>query len=333
VTAGRVRNLSPWAYWRLRLDAATPHDPLPDDDLDREFEPWRSRTASRLARSLGSTPTPVPLECEVLDTADAGTYRRDHVVFDSEATMSVPAYLLVPHARDHAAPGPAVLAVHGHGPGKDAVCGIAGDGESYAHALAELGYVVLAPDLRCFGERADWMPDDKYQCDWNLVCATLAGEVPLGQNVWDLRCALDLLAAHALVDPQRIGAVGFSYGATTALFLAATDTRVRATAISGYLSSWRAAHTVPWNMCGSQVMPGLLGEFEHADIAALVAPRALLVESGTEDVIFPIDAATATVARLQRVWARSGGEVWHHVFEGEHEWDGARLAEFFEEKL
>jgi hypothetical protein len=80
-------------------------------------------------------------------------------------------------------------------------------------------------------------------------------------------------------------------------------------------------------------MPGLLGEFEHADVAALVAPRALLVESGSGDVIFPIDAATATVARLQPVWARTGDEVWHHVFDGEHEWNGARLAEFFEEKL
>jgi hypothetical protein len=80
-------------------------------------------------------------------------------------------------------------------------------------------------------------------------------------------------------------------------------------------------------------MPGLLGEFEHADIAALVAPRALLVESGSGDVIFPIDAATATVARLQPVWARTGGEVWHHVFEGEHQWNGARLAAFFEEEL
>jgi dienelactone hydrolase len=329
----RRRNFSPWAYWRLRLDTDAPNDPLPDDDLDRAFDAWRGRTASRLSRALGPTPSRVPLDVEVLDSEDAGRYRRDRIVFDSEATMSVPAYLLVPHDRVHAAPGPAVLAVHGHGPGKDAVCGIAGDDEAYAHALAELGYVVLAPDLRCFGERADWMPEDKYQCDWNLVCATLAGEVPLGQNVWDLRCALDVLGAHPLVDPDRIGAVGFSYGATTTLFLAATDTRVRAAAISGYLSSWHAAHTVPWNMCGSQVLHGLLGEFEHADVAALVAPRALLVESGAEDVIFPIDAATATVARLQRVWARTGDEVWHHVFAGEHQWNGARLAEFLEEKL
>ncbi len=207
--------------------------------------------------------------------------------------MSVPAYLLVPHARRDAGPGPAVLAVHGHGAGKSLVCGLepGGPGDDYAHALASLGYVVLAPDLRGFGERADWMPEDKYACDWNLVCATMAGVVPLERNLWDLGRALDVLGAHPLVDAARMAVAGLSYGGTCSLFLAALDERVRVAVVSGYLSSWHAAHRVPWNMCGSQVMPGQLGVIEHLDIGALVAPRPLLVESGTDDMIFPADVA------------------------------------------
>src|SRR3954447_2223025 len=175
-------------------------DPRPGDrgDIDR----WRSGTGAALLHALEPFPEPVPLAFEVLDVEDAGTYRREHVVFDAENAMSVPAYLLVPH--DRTAPGPAVLAIHGHGPGKDAVCGIAGDDEAYAHALASQGYVVLAPDLRCFGERADWMPEGKYQCDWNLVRATLAGEQPLAQNLWDMQRALDVLGEHPLVDAARL---------------------------------------------------------------------------------------------------------------------------------
>jgi len=46
-------------------------------------------------------------------------------------------------------------------------------------------------------------------------------------------------------------------------------------------------------MCGSQVLPGQLGEIEHVDIAALIAPRPLLVESGTQDGIFPVGPAGA----------------------------------------
>ena len=51
--------------------------------------------------------------------------------------MSVPAYLLVPDGR--VAPGPAVLAAHGHGPGKAEACGLERTGTpnaDYADQLA-----------------------------------------------------------------------------------------------------------------------------------------------------------------------------------------------------
>ena len=223
--------------------------------------------------------------------------------------MSVPAYLLVPHERRDARPGPAVLAIHGHGPGKSLRLRHR-RGRTRATTtrtqLASAGYVVLAPDLRGFGERADWMPDDKYHCDWDLVCATMAGVVPLERNLWDLQRALDVLArAPARRSGARRAPPGSRTAATCTLFLAALDDRVRAAVVSGYLSSWRAAHTVPWNMCGSQIMPGQLGAIEHLDVAALIAPRPLLVETGTDDVIFPVDAARATVAALRRVVRRA----------------------------
>jgi dienelactone hydrolase len=325
----RTRNFSNWAYWRLQLDRVTANAPPAPADVDA----WRTRTRAQLDARLGTHPEAVPLELETTEEVDCGDYSRARVVFDTEATMSVPAYLLVPHERRDAGPGPGVLALHGHGPGKSRVCGIepAGPGDDYAHVLASLGYVVLAPDLRGFGERSDWMPDDHYHCDWDLVCATMAGVVPLERNLWDLARALDVLEAHPLVDPARIAAAGLSFGGTCTLFLAALDARIRCAVVSGYLSSWRAAHTVPWNMCGSQVMPGQLGAIEHVDIAALVAPRPLLVESGTDDMIFPVASARETVDRLRTLYASLGapdGAVVHDVFEGEHRWHGAEVAPF-----
>jgi dienelactone hydrolase len=180
------------------------------------------------------------------------------------------------------------------------------------------------------------MPPEKYHCDWDLVCATMAGVVPLARNVWDLQRALDVLAGHPLVDAGRLGAAGLSYGATCALFLAACDERVRAAVVSGYLSSWRAAHTVPWNMCGSQVMAGQLGALEHVDVACLVAPRPLLVESGTDDLIFPVDSARTTVAALRRVYGSLGAPddaIVHDVFDGDHRWHGAEVSSFLERWL
>jgi dienelactone hydrolase len=340
VQAERVRNLSPWAQWQLRLAATAVAHPVPDDPA--AVTAWRSRIRGRLTDLLGRFPDPVPPDPELGEPVDCGSYTRTRVLFDAEDTMSVPAFLLAP--RDRTEPGPAVLAIHGHGPGKAEVCAVdrpdaTGDappGGDYAHRLAGAGHVVLAPDLRGFGERADWQPPDRYQCDVNLVHAFAAGYHPLTQNLHDLVVALDVLEQHPLVDPDRIGVVGFSYGATMALFLAAWDPRVRAAVVSGYLSSWLAAHRVPWNLCGSQVLPGMLGELEHAEVAALVAPRPMLVETGTDDPIFPLDAATATVADLARVYGAlhaPAGALVHDVFDGDHRWHGAAAGPFLERWL
>jgi len=318
----------------LQHEAAVDADPCPLDDLAGALEPWRARVRERLVAMLGPSPETVPLDLETTETVDCGTYVRERVVFDAEATMAVPAYLLVP--KDRSEPGPAILAIHGHGPGKARICGVLeeehDEGAPYADQLASEGYVVLAPDLRGFGERSDWMPDDKYHCDWDLVCAAMAGVVPHQRNLWDLQRSLDVLAAHPLVDPGRIGAAGLSYGATCTLFLAALDERVRAAAVSCYLSSWRAAHRVPWNMCGSQILPGQIGTLEHLDVASLIAPRALLAENGVDDIIFPADAARDTVASLRRVYAELGAPdraLVHDVFEGGHMWHGTMTSAFF----
>ena len=316
----------------LRLAATTHVDPLRLDDLDA----WRERCRSRLGTLLGPMPAPVPPDLEVVEVTACDGYRREKIVFDSEETMAVPAYLLIPDDRRGA--GSAVLAVHGHGPGKSVVCGLetteAPNGD-YAVQLVRRGHLVMAPDLRCFGERADWNPPDHYACDTNLVHAVMAGSSPMTQNLWDLARALDVLADHPLVDPRRMGAAGLSYGATMTLLLAAWDDRVAAAVVSGFFSSWAEAHKMPWNMCGSQVLAGMLGQLEHVDLAALVAPRPLLVETGTRDLLFPQAASEASVAEVRAVYSELGcsDRLVHDVFEGDHQWHGTLALPFLDRWL
>jgi dienelactone hydrolase len=329
------RNFSPWFQVVTRLLATDESDPLPDGALE-EFTAWRSRFRDRFDDRLAPWPALVPTRTEIDDGVAADGYRRNRVVFDTEDTMSVPAYLLVPDARE--SPGSAVLAVHGHGPGKSRICGLEPDdppGADYAAELARRGHVVLAPDMRCFGERLDWNPEDHYACDTNLVHQVMAGWSPLTQNLWDCGRALDVLAEHPLVDPDRMGVVGFSYGGTISLFLAAADPRVAAAVVSGYFSSWSEAHKMPWNMCGSQVLPGMLGMMEHADVGALIAPRPLFVETGREDPLFPVSAAEQSVSRLRRVYEHlgAGERLVHEVSEGEHQWYGRGAYGFLAEQL
>ena len=329
------RNYSPWYQWMVRLEATTHEDPLPEDDLS-SLPVWKQGRRERLTQLLGQMPTAVPLNLETLESVQCDGYRREKVVFDSEATMSVPAYLLIPDGRTR--PGAAILACHGHGPGKSQVVGLehtAQPNGDYALQLVRHGYVVLAPDLRCFGERMDWNPDDHYACDTNLVHAVMAGWNPLAQSVWDMQRCLDVLSQHPLVDAERIGMVGLSQGGTVTLFTSAWDDRVAASVVSGYFSSWAVAHKMPWNMCGSQVMFNMLGHLEHVDLGALIAPRPLLIESGTRDDLFPVATATESVRQTRLVYDydKVGDRLVHDVFEGEHQWHGVAAVEFLDQWL
>src|ERR1700683_2462112 len=232
-----ARNYSPWYQWMSRLAATTHEDPLPEGDPEA-IPGWLEGRRQRLAELLGPQPQPVPLNTETLESTQCDGYRRNMIVFDTEEPMSVPAYLLVPADRAGAPPGPAVLACHGHGPGKSQAVGLEHTdmpNADYALQLARRGYVVLAPDLRFFGERRGWDPEDHYACDTNLVHAAMAGWKPLAQNIWDLRRSLDVLEQHPLVDPARLGMVGISYGGTVTLFTAAVDTRVAGSVVGGSL--------------------------------------------------------------------------------------------------
>jgi dienelactone hydrolase len=333
------RNFSHWNWLLAQIAESAPADPCPYDGTREDVEAWQLRAYARLAALLPERPR-VPLSVETTESVECDGYVRHRIVYDAEPHMSVPAYLLVPSDRE--VPGPAVLAQHGHGPGKSQVVGMPGEagGEpaenaDYAHQLALRGYVVLAPDLRGFGERTDWNPPNIYHCDYSQMHTTMLGIDLLALDLWDLARGVDVLTEHPLVDPDRIGMVGLSQGGTCTLFLAAYDVRIRAAVVSGYFSSIKASAAIPWNMCGSQVLRGMLGTFEHVDLAALVAPRALLIESGTEDLIFPSSVAAAEHGKLAQVYAALGvaDRTEIEILEGGHAWHGLRAYDFLERSL
>jgi dienelactone hydrolase len=264
----------------------------------------------------------------------------------------VPAYLLR-SLKPAPKPRPAIVALHGHGGrwGKVTVAGVAAEDPQveerialynydYGLQFARRGYVVLCPDARVFGERAAgwWNPPEPAKgfdpCDRAGNKASLLGYSLVALTTWDDRRGLDYLQTRDDVDANRIGAAGLSLGGARSLFLAALDDRVRATVISGCLCTY-LAYALRQQFCGGQFVHGLLRWADLPDVAALIAPRPLLIEAGLDDDIFPIDASREAHRVLEAAYRLLDAEqkLWRDEFPGGHRWSGARAYDFMEQFL
>ncbi len=375
------RNFSLAEYWKHRFADTTPQLRVPLDDINA-YTRWRVQAEAKYKELMGRLPEPVPLEPEVTESVDCGSYVRQRVVLQVEQDMAMPCYLLVP--KDRSEPGPAVLAQHGHGNGKSDVCNV-DDGDlekrktindlnydyghqlalrgyvviapdlrsfgerldeekrktindlnyDYGHQLALRGYVVIAPDLRSFGERLDETPDYLSACDFNYVMGAMLGYNLLALDIWDLQRAIDYLQQHPLVDPERIGMTGLSQGGTMTLFTTAYEPRIKVAVCSGYFNSWWGFPLLPWNMCGSQMLFDVVNWFDHLELAALIAPRPLLIEIGTNDPIFPVDVTVREFEKLSQLYETLGvrERLDIDVFDGGHEYSGAKAYDWFDKWL
>jgi len=337
------RNFSLGEYWKRRFAATVPQLRVPLDDID-SYAQWRPQAEAKYAELMGRMPEAVALEPDVTETADCGSYVRERVVLQVEEDMAMPCYVLTP--KDRAEPGPAILAQHGHGAGKSAVCGI-DDGDpdksksidehnyDYARQFALRGYVVIAPDLRSFGEWLDETPEYLDPCNFNFVMGALLGHNLLALDIWDLQRAIDYLQQHPLVDPERIGMTGLSQGGTMTLFTTAYEPRIKVAVCSGYFNSFWDFALIPWNMCGSQILFDILQWFDHLELAALIAPRPFLVEIGTEDSIFPVTATKQEYDKLAQLYETLGvrERLDIDVFEGGHRYSGAKAYDWFDRWL
>jgi dienelactone hydrolase len=171
-----------------------------------------------------------PLDVQIEEEVDRGTYIRRLITYASEPGSRVPAYLCIPksvlESKDRRAS--AVLCLHGtdNVVGHGVVVGVGGrPNRQYASELAERGYVTLAPNYPLL---AKYQPDLK----------TLGWESGTLKAVWDNLRGLDLLNSLPYVKPGRYGAIGHSLGGHNAVYTAVFDDRIRAVVSSCGLDSY-----------------------------------------------------------------------------------------------
>ena len=222
-------------------------------------------------------------------------------------------------------PHPAVLLLHDHGARFDIgaeklIRPLAGgktdaatawaqryfDGVFFSEQLVRRGYAVLAADALGWGSRArpGFGRDDQQ--------ALAAHLQQLGHSWAGLIASDDLRSLRWLreqpeVDASRIAVFGFSMGAFRAWQLAALCEHVRACIAAHWMCTreglLRAGqHSLAGQSAFAMLHPGLAAELDHPDVAALIAPRPLLLLASPEDRLFPFDAVQAAARQLARAW-------------------------------
>ena len=309
-----------------------------------EWREWRRAFRRAIVRELGAMPRPVPRRAQIVERTPCPAYVREKVVFDSERFASVPAWVLIPQPLTKGERRPAVMCLHGHGPGKDPLVGLGPDRQpvdDYSHQfacrLAARGYVTITPDWRGFGERSDdaeWVRPGRDPCNVAYFAEGYFGYHRLALQIWDGMRTLDYLLSRPEVDGRRIGCIGCSFGGTMTTYLSALDRRIGVAVIVCYLSSLRDAMARA-NYCGAQYMPGLGKYADIAEVAMLIAPRPLMVQAGEKDLCFTIDDARRATRRVGKAYRVLGisERFGLDLFPGEHEIDVAPAVAWFDQWL
>lgn len=253
----------------------------------RHRQQWVRETFWKL---VGGMPERTPLNVRTIGAFEREHYRVEKLIYESQPKLFVTANLYIP--KSHRPPFPGVLFQMGHTPSGKA-------GSTYqrcCQGLVQLGYLVLGFDPMGQGERIYYPDDSGIRSRLGSPTAEhsqagrqmlLAGGSATHMQTWDAVRSLDVLAAHPMVDPKRIGATGQSGGGTTTMFLAAVDDRIAAAVVcSGNTENVACAGFIPPGSIddAEQNFPGSgpLG-FDRWDLLYPLAPKPLFVSVSDRD--------------------------------------------------
>jgi predicted esterase len=296
-----------------------------------------------------------PLNPKTLERVEFDGYIREKVLIQTEDKVYMPFFVLIPSDIKEGEKRPCIIAPHGHGSSGKAM--IAGDASNpavaekltdfescYGLSLVKDGFIVLCPDARGSGERREWMNQGEEgskvfesSCTQLNFAAISLGRTLLGMWIFDLMRLIDYVEESDLPLSGKIGCIGFSGGGLQSLWLGALDERVDCTVIGGYFHGLRDS-IMKTNMCGCNFVPGLWQTTDIGDIASLICPRPVLVESGIHDKLNGERGMTDVYEQaetLKKAYSimKADENFMHYPFEGGHQYCSTPVAGWFKKWL
>ncbi len=142
----------------------------------------------------------------------------------------------------------------------------------YARRLAECGCRVIVPVLINREAKLENLTNR----EWLYRSAFELGRGLIGYELQKILAAIDYFSKESGNQP-RIGVIGWGEGGLLALYAGALDSRIDAVCVSGYFDNRNQL----WQEPIDRNVFGLLEQFGDAELASMIAPRALIVEAAT----------------------------------------------------
>jgi hypothetical protein len=271
---------------------------------------WQERQKyirETLTDIVGPFPEKTPLNAKILKTVDKGSYKVEHIIYESQPGFYVTSSLYIPGNLKRRTKAPAVIYCSGH------------SAEGYRSAvyqnvilnLVTKGFVVFAFDPVGQGERLEYFNPETGQSDvggptkehsYPGAQAFITGASQARYMIWDGIRAVDYLITRREVDPARIGITGRSGGGTQSAYIAAFDERIHAAAPENYITNYRRLLQTIGPQDAEQVMFHFLYRgLDHPDLLLVRAPKPAMLITTTRDM-FSIQGVMETEAEVAGIY-------------------------------
>lgn len=288
---------------------------------------WRQRLRRTLRLRLGlnhiDSGKRVPLRVRSLMHWDTPDGRIEKILFTCERNADATAFICIPKTARKRHPW--MICLQGHSTGAHNSVAVdrednrkpivvAGD-RDFGITCMRNGVAALCLEQRSFGERRELEQKhiSSHGCHDAIMHALMLGRTLVGERVFDVDRALDLLWTRDDVDRQHVGVMGNSGGGTVTIYAAALLSRLRFAMPSCAFCTFATSMMSIYH-CGDNYIPNLLLDAEMADVLGCFAPKPLVVVNGQTDDIFPIAGARAAMRQLRRIYAAAGAaKHLHHV--------------------
>lgn len=286
----------------------------------KTLEDWKKKRPElrrQFLDMMGLWPLPerTDLKATITGTVDGGNFTIEKLHFQSMPGLYVTANLYLPK-RTKDGPLPAIVYVCGHG--NTVVDGVSyGSKVSYQYHptwFAENGYVCIILDTLQLAEIQGLHHGQYREKMWWWQAK---GYTPGGVELWNAMRAIDYLETRPEVDAKRIGITGRSGGGATSWWVAAADDRVQAAVpVAGITDLYSHLCEAPAERLKDGVIAGHCDcmymvntyRWDFGTVAALFAPRPLLLGNSDDDAIFPVKGYRHVYEQASKIYKLYGAE-------------------------